>query len=72
MSMSSDNGPSFQVGEPPTRKSHHHEVPVGIAKKKQKLELREELEKALTAIDKLIASKKYVFKVSMDGLCIGL
>ena len=59
---------SFRVQEPPDRKRHRHQIPVRVAKKKQKVERHEEWEKALTAIEKLIASKKDVFEAGRNSL----
>lgn len=64
----SESEGSFRVQKPPGRKRRLLEVPVRIAKRKQKIEKRQELEKALIAIEKLIESKKNVFMAGRNSL----
>jgi hypothetical protein len=58
----------FRVGYPPAPKRCRHDIPVRVARKNRKLEAQDELEKALKMIEKVIASKKEVFKAGQNGL----
>jgi hypothetical protein len=58
----------FRVNYPPAPKCCRHDIPVRVARKKRKLEVQDELEKALKMIEKVIASKKEVFKAGQNGL----
>jgi hypothetical protein len=58
----------FRVNNPPALKHHHHDVPVHVARKKRRQMMKDKLEKALKMINKVIASKKEVFKAGRNGL----
>jgi hypothetical protein len=58
----------FQVNNPPALKRHRHDVPVHVARKKRRRMVKDELEKALKMINKVIASKKEVFRAGRNGL----
>lgn len=57
----------FQVNNPPVLKHHHHDVPVHVIQKKKRRMVKDELEKALKMINKVIASKE-IFQAGRNGL----
>jgi len=58
----------FHVQTPPSLKRRRHDIPICVARKRRRLEVRDELQQALIAIEKLIASKKKVFQAGRNGL----
>jgi hypothetical protein len=59
---------AFKIRDPPPSKQQRFKVPAHVARKQAQEARLHELKTALVAIEKLIASKKEVFKAGQNGL----
>jgi len=62
------DGPFCVQNPPPPIKQWRHNIPIHFAWKRQRLEVEHNLQQALIAIEKAIASKKKVFEAGRNGL----
>ncbi len=58
----------FHIQNPPPIKRQRHNIPIHITRKRQRIEVKYNLQQALIAIEKIIASKKQVFEAGRNGL----
>lgn len=61
-------GPFRVRNPPPPIKRRRHDVPIRVTRKRQRLEVEHNLQQALIAIEKVIASKKKVFETGRNSL----
>ncbi|KAK0431882.1 uncharacterized protein EV420DRAFT_1285416 [Desarmillaria tabescens] len=58
----------FHVQLPPPLKRRRHEIPIRVQRQQERARRKEELQKALNAIEKLIRSKTHIFDAGANGL----